>query len=88
MRWREALARETPLPLPGAYDALSAKLIERAGFTAYMIGGFSLIGARHGLPDVDLASFGEIAAGVRDAMAGSSLPVLVDVDNPLKEQEA
>ena len=80
MRWREALARERPLLLPGAYDALSARLIERAGFTAYMIGGFSLIGARHALPDVDLASFGEIAAGVRDAMAGSSLPVLVDVD--------
>ena len=80
MRWREALARERPLLLPGAYDALSAKLIERAGFTAYMVGGFSLIGARHALPDIDLASFGEIAAGVRDAIAGSSLPVLVDID--------
>src|SRR6266851_8855613 len=79
--WRQLLAREQPLLLPFAHDALSARLIERAGFAAYGIGGFALVGARHALPDIGLAGFGEISAGVRDIMAGSRLPVLVDCDD-------
>ncbi len=79
--FRDALARERPLLLPCAHDALSARLIERAGFAAYSIGGFPLVGARHALPDIGLASFGEMLAGVRDIMAASRLPVLVDADD-------
>ncbi|HET9816319.1 MAG TPA: hypothetical protein VFQ33_11205 [Xanthobacteraceae bacterium] len=40
--WKELLARGEPLLLPCAYDALSARLIERAGFVAYAIGGYAL----------------------------------------------
>jgi 2-methylisocitrate lyase-like PEP mutase family enzyme len=79
--WKQLLAREQPLLLPFAHDALSARLIERAGFAAYGIGGFALVGARHALPDVGLAGFGEISAGVRDIIAASRLPVLVDCDD-------
>src|SRR5713101_1655846 len=79
--WKQLLAREQPLLLPFAHDALSARLIERAGFAAYGIGGFALVGARYGLPDVGLAGFGEISAGVRDIIAASRLPVLVDCDD-------
>ena len=79
--WKQLLAREQPLLLPVAHDALSARLIERAGFAAYGIGGFALVGARHALPDVGLAGFGEISAGVRDIVAASALPVLVDCDD-------
>jgi 2-methylisocitrate lyase-like PEP mutase family enzyme len=79
--WAQLLARERPLLLPCAHDALSARLIERAGFAAYSIGGFALVGARHALPDVGLAGFGEISDGVRDIMAATDLPVLVDGDD-------
>jgi 2-methylisocitrate lyase-like PEP mutase family enzyme len=79
--FRELLDRERPLVLPGAHDALSARLIERAGFSAYFIGGFPLVGARYAVPDIGLIGLGEISAGVRDTMAGSKLPVLVDCDN-------
>lgn len=79
--WKQLLAREQPLLLPFAHDALSARLIERAGFAAYGIGGFALVGARHGLPDVGLAGFGEMSAGVRDIVAATRLPVLVDCDD-------
>jgi 2-methylisocitrate lyase-like PEP mutase family enzyme len=79
--WRELLAREKPLVLPGAHDALSARLIEQAGFAAYVIGGYPLVGARYGLPDLGLVGLGEMAAGVRDIMSGSSLPVLIDGDH-------
>jgi 2,3-dimethylmalate lyase len=70
-----------PLLLPCAHDALSARLIERAGFAAYSIGGFPLIGARHALPDIGLVGYGEMSAGVRDIVAASRLPVLVDADD-------
>jgi 2,3-dimethylmalate lyase len=79
--WKELLARGEPLLLPCAYDALSARLIERAGFAAYSVGGYALVGARHALPDIGLVGFGEMSAGIRDIMAATSLPVLVDCDD-------
>ena len=79
--WKELLARGEPLLLPCAHDALSARLIERAGFVAYAVGGYALVGARHALPDIGLVGFGEMSAGIRDIMAASSLPVLVDCDD-------
>ena len=79
--FRQLFASERPLVLPGAHDAISARLIQRAGFKAYFIGGFPLVGARYGVPDIGLMGFGEIEAGVRDTLAASDLPVLVDCDN-------
>jgi 2-methylisocitrate lyase-like PEP mutase family enzyme len=79
--FRQLVASERPLVLPGAHDAISARLIQRAGFKAYFIGGFPLVGARFGVPDIGLLGFGEIGAGIRDIMAASDLPVLVDGDN-------
>src|SRR3989442_9862671 len=79
--WKELLAGREPLLLPCAHDALSARLIERAGFAAYSVGGYALVGARHALPDIGLVAFGEMSVGIRDIMAASSLPVLVDCDD-------
>src|SRR5436305_15280430 len=79
--WKDLLDKHALIQLPAAHDALTAKLIEGAGFHAYQIGGFALVGARHGLPDVDLTRFAEQAAGVRDILAASDLPVLVDADD-------
>jgi 2-methylisocitrate lyase-like PEP mutase family enzyme len=79
--FRELLAGGGPLILPGVYDALSARLVKQAGFDAYFIGGFPAVGARYGVPDVGLKSLGEIAAAVRDIVAASDLPVLVDGDD-------
>lgn len=79
--WKELLKQEAPVQLPAAHDALTAKLIQRAGFVAYQIGGFALVGARHGLPDIDLTRFAEQSAGVQDIISACSLPVLVDADD-------
>ena len=79
--WRELCAREAPLILPIAHDALSARLIERAGFAAFSVGGFALVGARHALPDIGLVGLAEMAAGLRDILAATSLPCLVDGDD-------
>ena len=79
--WKQLLARGEPLLLPCAMTRSRARLIERAGFSAYAIGGYALVGARHALPDIGLVGFGEMSAGMRDIMAGSRLPVLVDCDD-------
>ncbi len=79
--WRELCARGKPLILPVAHDALSARLIARAGFAAYSVGGFALAGARHALPDIGLVGLAEMAAGMRDILAASPLPCLVDGDD-------
>jgi len=79
--FRSLLAQERPLLLPVAHDALSARLVEKAGFRAYAVGGFALAGVRYGLPDIGLMSFGEAVAGVRDLQRGTDLPVLVDADD-------
>ena len=79
--FRQLVASERPLVLPGAHDAISARLIKRARFKAYFIGGFPLVGARFGVPDIGLLGLGEIGSGVRDIMSASDLPVLVDCDN-------
>jgi 2,3-dimethylmalate lyase len=78
---RQLVKTEKPLVLPGAHDALSALLIQRAGFKGYFIGGFQTAGARYGLPDIGLAQLGEFAAAYRDIVNACDLPVLVDADN-------
>ncbi len=80
-RWEDLLAREHPLILPAAHDALTAKLIQRAGFPAYQVGGFAVAAARFGDPDVDLEHFGEKSQAVRDILNACPLPVLVDGDD-------
>lgn len=79
--WRELLKRDEPVLLPLAHDALTARLIERAGFAAYAIGGFPLVGSRYALPDLGLIGLSEMSEGVRDVMSASALPVLVDADD-------
>jgi 2-methylisocitrate lyase-like PEP mutase family enzyme len=78
---REALARETPLVTPLAHDALSARLIEQAGFKAFAIGGSALLAARHAYPDIGLIGLTDMVEGIRDIAAASSLPFFADADD-------
>jgi len=77
----QAVKEKRFLVVPGAHDALSARIIQKLGFETYFIGGFPAVGARYGVPDVGLKGFGEIAACVRDIMAACDLPVFVDGDD-------
>ncbi|MCU7493871.1 MAG: isocitrate lyase/PEP mutase family protein [Ignavibacteria bacterium] len=79
--WKELLRKEKILVLPAAHDALTARLIERAGFRAYQIGGFALVGSMHAAPDVDLEHFGEKSEAARNIIHSSKLPALVDCDD-------
>lgn len=79
--WRELMARNKPLVLPGAHDAFSARLISDAGFPAYFIGGFPVIGARYGLPDIGLMGLGEMHQNMQEIIAACPLPALLDADD-------
>jgi 2-methylisocitrate lyase-like PEP mutase family enzyme len=79
--FRSLLDAEGPLILPGAHDALAARLIQRAGFEGFFIGGFGVVGARYGVPDIGLKSLGDLSQAVRDIVAACDLPVLVDADD-------
>ena len=79
--WRDLMNLDRPFVLPGAYDALSAKLIEQAGFDGFVIGGFPLVGARYGLPDIGLVGLGEMAEGMRDIVSAVDIPALIDGDH-------
>ena len=78
---RELHRKYQPLVSPLAHDALSARLIERAGFKTFNVGGSALLAARHALPDLGLAGFAEMLAGIRDIVDASKLPCLVDADD-------
>lgn len=80
--WKKVLEESTkPLLLPVAHDALTARLIEMAGFDAYQIGGYALSGATHAIPDVDLEKFGEKKPSVENILNASPLPFMVDIDD-------
>ena len=78
---RELHREHQPLVSPLAHDALSARLIEHAGFKTFNIGGSALLAARYALPDLGLAGFAEMLAGIRDIVEASKLPCLVDADD-------
>lgn len=78
---RELHGEHQPLVSPLAHDALSARLIEQAGFKTFNIGGSAMLAARYALPDLGLAAFAEMLAGIRDIVEASKLPCLVDADD-------
>lgn len=79
---RTALGRADRAVLaPGCYDALTASLIERAGFEAAYLSGASIAYTRLGRPDIGLVSASEVAETVgliRDRCP--DLPLIVDAD--------
>ena len=79
-RLRQLLAQPDVVVTPGCFDALSAKLIERAGFGATFMGGFAVSAARLGMPDTGLISYAEMVDQGRNICAAVSIPVIGDGD--------
>jgi 2,3-dimethylmalate lyase len=77
---RALLQRGNIVAAPGAYDALSALLIERAGFEAIYMTGNGQAASMLGLPDVGLITLTEMAHRVRCTRAVTSVPLIADAD--------
>ena len=68
------------LVMPGAHDALSAKIIEQVGFKAVTMGGYAASAASLAKPDVSLLSLTEYVNIVRNIVEAVDLPLFVDGD--------
>ncbi len=77
---RDLLQGPSIITMPCCYDALSAALIERAGFPLTFMSGFAVSAARLALPDTGLISFGEMASQARAITQAVSIPVIGDGD--------
>ena len=68
------------LVMPGAHDALSAKIIEQVGFKAVTIGGYAASAASLAKPDVSLMTLTEYLHIVRNVVEAMDIPLFVDGD--------
>jgi len=84
---RRLIQENEILIVPGAYDALSAKIIEQVGFKAMLMGGYSIAASRLAQPDVGYLSMTEMADALKVIIDAVELPVIADGDtgygNPL-----
>ena len=77
---RKLLADPGVLVLPGCFDAMSARLIERAGYPGAFMGGFAVSAARIAMPDTGLISYSEMVDQGRNICAAVDFPVIGDGD--------
>jgi 2-methylisocitrate lyase-like PEP mutase family enzyme len=86
-RLRALLASDGCRVMPCCFDALSARMIERAGFDLTFMSGFAVSATRLASPDTGLISYGEMLDQGRSICAAVDLPVIGDADtgygNPL-----
>ena len=79
-RLRTLLAGEGCLAMPCCFDALSARLIEQAGFPLSFMSGFAVSAARLALPDTGLTTVTEMLDQGRSICQAVTIPVIADGD--------
>ena len=86
-RVHKILEEGGPVVFPGAYDTISAKLIERVGFPLGFISGYSVAASLIGEPDMGLLTQTEMICRARQICRSVDMPIIVDADtgygNPL-----
>ena len=77
---RTLLARGGTLVVPGASDALSARLIEAHGYECVYVGSYATAASRFAVPDTGLLSLEELAAHARTIAGAVRIPVIADAE--------
>jgi len=77
---RQKLSERRALVVPGCHDALSARIIESAGFEAIQVSGFGLAGSLLAKPDVGLVEMKDVLDRTWDIVRAVGIPVMADVD--------
>ena len=80
-RLRELLEGPEPVLAPGAYDALTARLVEQAGFEAVYMTGFGTAASLLGRPDIGLLTLSEMVDNARRIAQAVEIPLIADADN-------
>ena len=79
-RFRQMLREPGIIVAPGAYDCLTASIIQQAGFPAVYMTGAGTSVARLGYPDLALATMTEMLANAADIVSAVKVPVIADAD--------
>ena len=79
-RLRRLLKEPGIIVAPGAYDCLTAKIIERAGFPAVYMTGSGTSASRIGQPDLGMATMTEMVTNAANIVARVGVPVIADAD--------
>jgi 2,3-dimethylmalate lyase len=77
---RELVERRAGVLVPGAYDGVSARLVDRAGFPAVYMTGYGTSTSRLGLPDLGFAGLAEMVANAGPIADAVRIPVIADAD--------
>ena len=77
---RQLVNRKNGLVVPGAYDGISARLVERSGFPAVYMSGYGTSASRLGLPDLGYAGLAEMSDQARNLAAAVTIPLIADAD--------
>lgn len=77
---RKAIMERRALIMPGCYDTLCAKIIERCGFESVQISGFGMAGSYLGKPDIGLLQIKEILDISWNVAQAVDIPVMADID--------
>ncbi|HSU57149.1 MAG TPA: isocitrate lyase/PEP mutase family protein [Candidatus Dormibacteraeota bacterium] len=77
---RKAIMDRRAVVVPGAHDALSARLIEASGFEAIQISGYGLAASILGKPDVGLVQMKDVLDATWNIVQATTIPVMADVD--------
>jgi 2-methylisocitrate lyase-like PEP mutase family enzyme len=77
---RKRLSQPRILIMPGCHDAMSARLIEEAGFEIGFMSGFAVSASRLGMPDAGLISYGELVDQGANICRAVAIPMIGDGD--------
>lgn len=77
---RTRLGTGASLPMPGVFDALSARLAARAGFEVVFVSGYGMSATQLGEPDFGILTQSEAIATATRVCAAVDVPVVVDAD--------
>jgi methylisocitrate lyase len=78
---KNLINRKEILVMPGAYDCISAKIIEKCGYEAIQVTGYGVAASLLGKPDVGILSMGEMLTQTRNICRAVDIPVMADGDN-------
>lgn len=78
---KNLITNQNHITVPGVYDAISARVAEKAGFPVIYCGSYSTAASQFGLPDVYMVNWTEMADKVRTIVNATNIPVIADAEN-------
>ena len=80
-RFRQLVSGPEPVVTPGAYDVMTARMIQDEGFQALVVGGSACSAVMHGVPDVGLVSITELIEYSGNIARSVDIPTMADADD-------